>query len=89
MVSNSKVITRAHCTVYSVDVMAVHAGYRNLARIANKHKNMNLWFKYHCLSMQEMRKTTHILKSLNHSRLKRISASEFRTEFAWYKIMVP
>jgi hypothetical protein len=70
-------------TYYSVKVIVFHQGYKNLARIAQKYGNTELWMKYKWLSIEHRVVTEIILPSLNHTKLKGVPALAFRKEFGW------
>jgi hypothetical protein len=68
---------------YSVKQITFHQGYKNLARIAHKYGNTELWMKYKGLSIEHRVITEITLPSLNHMKLKSASALSFREEFGW------
>lgn len=55
---------------YEVEYTERHPGYANLAKIALKHNNLDLWYKYHLKAVKNTKYIKKILPSLNHTRLK-------------------
>jgi hypothetical protein len=85
MLTNSQKIVTKYFTWYSVTILTPHKGYRNLAKIARKYGNDDLWLKYYMLANSpEFRESKTVkLYKLNHTKLKGIPAKVFRDEFNW------